>query len=373
MRPSLRLTFAATALVATLAATGCMNGPRLVTPEPPPIPEPAGDVPAANKAVLEPGTQVVADTAAGHIKIEAGPGLRRVFDWDGLRRGAIVKPREELFAGESSKGLYFDGKPTVWKPADGITKLRYEEGYRDFDNIDDAMIWMQIRRLYYTYNDNGLAIGWRRKGDTLQVELWQFTIDGEKPTFLPDSNSDHIAKGPLKAEPQKMYPHLVFADGHTEPYNTNTASEYSGAHAGGTTSHCNWFKNLFGQCTTTSADTLDSTADSNAAAETSATASTGAAPADTSSASGLATNGEAASSAADDNTQSDADTGAPRAKIAGDVVNIRSRPTTHSDVLLQVKAGDSVAILKKDRGWRYVKLDDGRKGWVADFLLKHQE
>lgn len=281
-----RLTLTAAALVGALAATGCAHGPKLVTPEPPPLPDSGPDVPSDNKAVLSPGTQVVADTAAGHIKIESGPGLRRVFDWDGLRRGAITKPRDKRYAGESSKGIYFDGKPKVWKPAKSISALRYEEGYRDFDNINDAMIWMQIRRLYYTYDDDGLVIGWKRKGDTLQVELWQFTIDGNKPTSMPDSRSDRITEGPLKVVPQTMYPHLVFDDGHTEACHTQSASDCRNRSTGeAKTSHGgetnepkqrNWFQrhitdpiaHLFGggedssDSTTSSTDTTDSTAGS---------------------------------------------------------------------------------------------------------------
>ncbi|MGN8159203.1 SH3 domain-containing protein [Salinisphaera sp. RV14] len=366
----LRLTFAATALIGALAATGCATGPKLSTPQPPPIPKPAGDVPSVNKAVLKPGTQVVADTAEGHIKIEAGPGLRRVFDWDGLRRGVIAKPRQKRFAGESAKGLYFDGTPKVWKPAHGISKLRYEEGYRNFENMDDAMIWMQIRRLYYTYNDNGLVVGWKRKGDTLQVEVWQFTIDGKKPTTMPKAQSTRIAEGPLKVKPQKMSPHLVFADGHTEPYNTRTASEYSNIHTGGTAgsahaSQCGWFKSVFGQCASASAGSTNSRADhgSNAAGKTSATAA--------SNSTSAAKNTAAGAGSASSTTAQQAASGAPQARIAGKVVNIRSRPSTHSKVLLQARQGDPVAILKKDHGWRYVRFGDGRKGWVANFLLKH--
>lgn len=382
----LRLTFAAAALAGTLAAAGCVNGPRLVTPDAPPIPEAAGDIPSANKTVLSPGTQLEANTAEGHIKIEAGPGLRRVFDWNGLRRGAITKPRDTLYAGESSKGLYFDGKPEVWEPAKGITKLRYEEGYRDFDNIDDAMIWMQIRRLYYTYNNNGLVVGWKHRGDTLQVELWQFTIDGKKPTSLPDAHSERIDEGPLQAVPQKMYPHLVFDDGHTEPYNTETAAKYSNAHtesgsktaeSSASKSHCNWFKRLFRLCDTdTSNDTANNTADSEAAAKSSSAAASKSEPpakSSTPSTGSAAATDNAASSSAEHNAQPDKEKSEPRAEIAGNVVNIRSRPSTDSDVLLKAKQGDSVVILKKDHDWRYVKFDDGRKGWVADFLLKHQK
>jgi hypothetical protein len=218
-----------------MLVSGCATGPgpRIETPDPPPIPQGGPPVPASNDAVLNPGEQIVAKTAAGRIKIEAGPGRRRIYTWDGLRRGAILKPRTQPFPGETGKGLYFNGKPAVWAPANGITRLDAEEGKRNFDNTSDAKIWMQIRRLYYTYNDHGLAVGWKRQGNTLHVELWQFTIDGKKPTQMPGADDAAIQTGPVHAVAQKMKPELVFADGHTEPYNTTTAQEYPNAHTGG--------------------------------------------------------------------------------------------------------------------------------------------
>lgn len=63
--------------------------------------------------------------------------------------------------------------------------------------------------------------------------------------------------------------------------------------------------------------------------------------------------------------------GAPLAHkvIGGDVVNIREQPTTQAPVLFQAHRGDRVTILKGRNGWKYIKLDDGRAGWVAGFLL----
>jgi hypothetical protein len=162
--------------------------------------------------VLKPGEQLIAKTPAGRIKIEAGPGRRRIYTWDGLRRGAILKPRTQPFPGETGKGLYFDGKPAVWAPAKGITRLRAEEGQHNFDNVSDAKVWMQIRRLYYVYNDHGLAVGWKRQGNTLHVELWQFTIGGQKPTHMPGANDAAIQTGPVQAMAQKMKPELVLTD-----------------------------------------------------------------------------------------------------------------------------------------------------------------
>ncbi|MBH02940.1 MAG: hypothetical protein CMP08_02260 [Xanthomonadales bacterium] len=344
-----RRALAACAIALSLGLAGCATGPRLVTPEPPPIPEAGPAVPAANTAILEAGQQVVARTAAGPMKIEAGPGLRRVFSWDGLRRGAIVNARSEGFANAQTPGLTFDGTPKVWEAANGVTKLRYEEGVRNYDNIDDATIWMQIRRLYFVYNNDGLVLGWRRDGDALHVELWQFLIDGEKPTRMPDSNSDRITRGPLVVEPQKMYPHLVFDDGHTEEYDAAAREKYNPA-SGARASSCNGFQqtlnNWFGwfkQCETPDeTDTAEDTAD------------TAPAPA------------PVESTPAPEPEPEPQD---ERARIKGNVVNIRSGASTNNDVKFQARQGDSVEILKTQDDWSNVKFNDGRTGWVANFLL----
>ena len=117
--------------------------------------------------------------------LEAGPGLRRVFSWDGLRRGAIVKARSEGFANAQNPGLTFDGTPKVWEAANGVAKLRYEEGVRNYDNIDDATIWMQIRRLHYAYNNSGIVVGWQQNGDTLR-SVYYMNADGSERTMVAE-------------------------------------------------------------------------------------------------------------------------------------------------------------------------------------------
>ena len=319
------------ALAALFLLSGCVTGPKVVTPEPPAIPEGGEAVPENNEVVLEDGTQLVAAAPWGRIKIEAGPGMRRVYTWRGHRRGVILEPRTERFAG--SMGIHYEGQPPVWEAADGITNVDIEEGQRRFETVDDAMIWMQIRRLRYSYTNDGLVVGWKPKGDTLVVELWQFYIDGEKPTSLPNADDTRIATGPLEVVPQEMKPVLMFADGHTEPYTPKTASKPA---------------------------TQSTQAAKAAESEAEAAAASAAASADK-------------AAAAADKKAAEEEESAPRAEIEGNVVNIRSRATTDSDVLWQAKKGDSVAILKEDRDWRYVEFEDGRKGWVANFLLKHEE
>jgi hypothetical protein len=169
----------------------------------PTLPESSPAIPNGNKVVLSSGDEVIATSAAGKIAIEAGPGLRRIIDWDGMRRGVITKARTEPFGSTPSKGITFKGAPKVWASSDGVTKLRYEEGYWNFENANDALIWMSIRRLHFTYNDHGLAVGWKRHGDTLHVEVWQFTIDDKKPTTLPKAHDNSISVTPTAVAQEK--------------------------------------------------------------------------------------------------------------------------------------------------------------------------
>ncbi len=338
-----------------LLGAGCATGPQIVTPEPPPIPEGGTAVPEKNEIVLSDNTQLEANTAFGRIKIEAGPGLRRVFNWNGVRRGAIMEPRDSRFAG--SLGIKYEGKPPVWETAQGVTELKYEEGQRRFENMDDAKIWMQIRRLHYTYNNSGIVVGWQQKGSVLQVELWQFYIDGKQPVNMPNADDSAITISPLQVVPQKMNPQLVFADGHTEPYTKEAADRYksgggSSSTAGKAVTSCNWFQRTFTDCSAKVAAAAKAKADAKAEAQAKAKAAA------------------EAKRAAAAKPKTPPPPTYPSATISGSTVNIRDGSSTNSKVLFQAKEGDAVQILKQDKGWRYVKFDDDREGWVADFLLK---
>lgn len=62
----------------------------------------------------------------------------------------------------------------------------------------------------------------------------------------------------------------------------------------------------------------------------------------------------------------------PQAAIAGDNVNIRSKPTTNSDVLKQSASGARVVLLQRKNEWSRVLFpSDYVIGWVANFLLKN--
>ncbi|MES1929906.1 Sel1 domain-containing protein [Salinisphaera dokdonensis CL-ES53] len=55
--------------------------------------------------------------------------------------------------------------------------------------------------------------------------------------------------------------------------------------------------------------------------------------------------------------------------IGGDVVNVRSGPSTGNGVKFQAKRNERVMITGREKDWRRIRFDDGRTGWIAGFLL----
>ena len=99
-----------TTIVAALAAlfllAGCATGPRVVTPEPPPVPEGGDAVPEQNEVVLSDGTQLVADARVpGGVKT----GLVSVPD------AAATTPKP------NAKFRKYDTKRTRTRPNDRRT------------------------------------------------------------------------------------------------------------------------------------------------------------------------------------------------------------------------------------------------------------
>lgn len=56
--------------------------------------------------------------------------------------------------------------------------------------------------------------------------------------------------------------------------------------------------------------------------------------------------------------------------IARTDVNVRSGPGLNETILTRVDKGDPVIILSQAQSWYQVRLADGRKGWIADWLVE---
>jgi N-acetylmuramoyl-L-alanine amidase len=57
------------------------------------------------------------------------------------------------------------------------------------------------------------------------------------------------------------------------------------------------------------------------------------------------------------------------AVINGNNVNIRSGPGTNYDSLTKVFKGLNLIVLNENNGWLQIEMSDGRRGWVADYLV----
>lgn len=57
-------------------------------------------------------------------------------------------------------------------------------------------------------------------------------------------------------------------------------------------------------------------------------------------------------------------------QITGDSVNVREGPGLNYKVISQVKKGEKFSLLTEKKDWVQIKLSNGKKGWVASWLVK---
>jgi hypothetical protein len=148
-----------------------------------------------SEVVIAPGMSVTVENANGQLIITAGQNLQRSFTWAGDTRSVIMVPRKERWNG--SLGIYYPGDGSHWKEHDGITRAVLEEGILHFSSIDSILAYIARYedKEKITYNDNGLFIAWgksRGAGGTMNVQLWQFLINGKPPNGVPGSHNNKI-------------------------------------------------------------------------------------------------------------------------------------------------------------------------------------
>lgn len=59
----------------------------------------------------------------------------------------------------------------------------------------------------------------------------------------------------------------------------------------------------------------------------------------------------------------------PTVVVTGDQANVRSGPGTTHDVVFQLAKGEAARKLDHQDGWTHVEATNGKKGWIADFLV----
>lgn len=143
-------------------------------------------IPARNEVAMPDGMKIRATTSVGVIEIEAGPGCKRSYTWEGATRSVIMDPRGERWYG--SLGLYYPGPGEHWAEHNGITRGVVEEGQQHFKTADEAVKWVKQRSyMPFVYRNDGLAVGWSKVPERrqLSVEVWQLMINGKRPVRLP--------------------------------------------------------------------------------------------------------------------------------------------------------------------------------------------
>lgn len=157
------------------------------------------------KLPLKRGDILVAHAPFGMIEITATDNFTRVYKWNGCEQSAT------LGTGRSGKAVIdyiaSPGDGDHWTACDGITRGVLEEGTKDFESKEEAIAWLRdmtkrwnrylrrpISKEIYIYNNAGLVVGWSRfpPRRQLDVQVWQFLIDGHPPKALPGSEDDKI-------------------------------------------------------------------------------------------------------------------------------------------------------------------------------------
>ncbi len=148
-----------------------------------------------NEIVLTPGMFIATKNINGNLLIQAGDNYHRSFTWQGETRSVDMLPRTERWNG--SFGLYFPGRGNHWKEHDGITRAVVDEGILNFESLVGILEYIDRYedRNSLVYNDEGLFVYWDKSpgaGGTLNVQLWQFLIKGDKPNGILGSDNTKI-------------------------------------------------------------------------------------------------------------------------------------------------------------------------------------
>jgi hypothetical protein len=145
-----------------------------------------------NEIVMTPGMIIKATNANGAITIEANQGTERTYKWNS--EGVSVKLRKRDKRWNGSFGIYNPG---------GVGNIHtvVEEGQQHFSSEKEAIEWLswQEKTMHYVYSSNGLVVGWYVTKDAnsplmaLSVQVWQFYIQGQKPSQLSGACDDLVA------------------------------------------------------------------------------------------------------------------------------------------------------------------------------------
>jgi hypothetical protein len=154
------------------------------------------------------------------IAVHGRDGPLTLTGYQGTGRGYALGNIHTRFKLEPNPGRYKGSLGIAGSPPSrhGVVQIDGDmaEGYQYFANEQEATEWLRLNNLPHGWNhtSDGLVVGYYWHEDLnppyylryrLNVSLWQFYINGKKPTHLPGANDQvfqiHYAKGPCRHGP----------------------------------------------------------------------------------------------------------------------------------------------------------------------------
>ena len=158
-----------------------------------------GDV-EVREAVMEDGMKICAMTKDGSICIEAEGNRYRHITWDGITRTSKMISRKERWLG--MLGVMNSGYERL-NFHSGITRVNYLESQLHFSSETEAANDFKhggFDENNYVYSHDGVAVYFEKvvfpdmaPGGVLQLYVYQYLINGQKPKSLPGSQDEMIS------------------------------------------------------------------------------------------------------------------------------------------------------------------------------------
>jgi hypothetical protein len=141
---------------------------------------------------MVPGMVIEAENKYGTIRIDAISKLGRRYQWDGFDETRILIPRKERFMGEL--GAYDPAPSPTWEF--WYQRIVARDSILDFSSMEDMKARLNQGRavMDWVYRDDGLVVGFGRAPDRRQinVDVFQFYINGKKPTVIEGSRPEQM-------------------------------------------------------------------------------------------------------------------------------------------------------------------------------------
>ena len=144
------------------------------------------------KLAMQPGMVIAARNKNGTVYIEYLSPLERRYKWNGHDEKRTLIPRKASWLG--FLGAYDPATAYIWEIFS--PRIVAEDSQINFATMEDAEKWLYQGSavMDWVYTDDGLVIGFAKTSSRNQVniEVYQFYIDGEKPSGLKGSRPENI-------------------------------------------------------------------------------------------------------------------------------------------------------------------------------------